>query len=208
MKKYLLYIVLVFLLSAISALAENNLLSFIESLQRVKTLKVSFVQITRLDPDLDEKDVYEGEIYYKRPSKFKWVYTKNSEMEIVSDGKEVYTCIPEEKKLFKSSLKEGIDYLPMIRILESPQEFNNYFRVVSDAKFKDKVAFELVPLKDNLTYKRVIVVFRQDKIVPISFQVLNDDGSDITYIIKSWEENVKLPETVFKLDRCTFKEAK
>ncbi|WP_456395252.1 LolA family protein [Desulfurobacterium sp.] len=208
MRKHFLYIMLALLTSATAALAENNLFSFIEELSRVKTLKVSFIQITRLDPDLDEKDFYEGEIYYKRPSKFKWVYTKNSKMEIVSNGKEIYTCIPEEKKLLKSSLKEGIDYLPVIRILESPQEFDNYFRVVSDAKFKDKVAFELVPLKGNLTYKRIIVVFKQNSTVPISFQILNDDGSNITYIIKSWKENVKLPDTVFRLDRCTFKEAR
>ncbi|WP_456437107.1 LolA family protein [Desulfurobacterium sp.] len=206
MRKLLYFMVALVLLVITNAEAENNLISFIEGLKRIRTLEISFVQITRLDPDLKEKDIYEGTIYYKRPSKFKWVYTKNSKMEIISDGKVVFTCIPKEKKLLKSSLKEGIDYLPIIRILESPQKFGNYFRIVSDAKLKNKVAFELVPLKDNVSYKQIIVVFEEDKTVPLSFQVLNDDGSDITYIIESWKENIKLPDTIFKLDRCHFKE--
>ncbi|WP_457567568.1 LolA family protein [Desulfurobacterium sp.] len=209
MRRKVILSVLILFFASLPARAENMLLSFLTSLKKVRTLKVSFVQVTRLDPAFDQKDFYKGIILYKRPSKFKWKYTENSRMEIVSDGKSVFTCIPSERKVLKSPLKDGIDYLPIIRIIESPEKFGKYFRIISDAKFRDKIAFEISPLEKNVTYKKVIVVFKENNPIPISFQVFNDDGSDITYIIENWKENVKLPDTIFTLDRmCNFKEEK
>jgi len=202
MKKLTITIVAFLLFTPLKASAKTKFFKFLSHLEHVKTLKISFVQITEYDPELNDRDIYEGVIEYKRPAKFKWSYTKNSRMEIVSDGKIVWTCIPEEKKLEKSSIEESMDYLPVIRILEYPKEFDKYFSVVSDAKFKDKTAYEVIPKKKNLTYEKVIIIFKENKPYPISFQVINEDGSTITYIIKKWQENVKLPDTLFTITRC------
>ena len=208
MKRKILIPLLLFLIFPLIAIGktENKFYRFLEHLKAVNTLKISFAQITELDSEIGEKDFYSGVIEYKRPKKFLWKYTKNSQMEIVSNGKTVWTCIPEDKKLKKSKIDDALDYLPVIRILESPESFDNYFEIISNAKIKDKTAFELLPKKKNLGYKKVIVIFKEKTEHPISFQIINRDGSSLTYIVENWKENDKLPDTIFKVKRCQTKE--
>ncbi|SNR78051.1 LolA family protein [Desulfurobacterium atlanticum] len=202
MKKMAILMAIILMFFSLQANAKTKFSNFLSHLEKVKTLEISFVQITEYDPELEEKDIYKGKIEYKRPAKFKWSYTKNSKIEIVSDGKTVWTCIPENNKLEKTSTEESMDYFPIIRILEYPQEFSKYFMLVSDAKFKDKIAYEITPKRKNVTYEKIIIIFKEDKPYPVSFQVINEDGSTITYIIEKWQENVKLPDTIFTINRC------
>ena len=41
-----------------------------------------------------------GKLFYKKPNKFKWQYTKPTEQEITSDGKTLWIYLPENKQAY------------------------------------------------------------------------------------------------------------
>ncbi|MEO2068667.1 MAG: outer membrane lipoprotein chaperone LolA [Desulfurobacteriaceae bacterium] len=175
----------------------DNLDCFLENLKFVKTLKIVFSQKTKLPISDDEVESYRGVIYYKRPSKFLWKYTKGSDIFVISDGKFLEVVFPEDRECQLTEVNESSEFFPLFKILDAPSKFYQFFKV-SDLGSGE---FVLEPRYEKSTFERIYLVVDKSCNLKL-FKTVQIDGTESKYVIKSFEENVKLEDNLFKLIPC------
>lgn len=191
LKKFLVVIFSLFL--AFPAYAGFN--DFVKSIEGVKSAVVSFKQITKIPVAGDEVSLYEGVIYYKKPLKFRWQYTKGSNIYIVSDGEFVETVFPEDGDCQLFKLTKESDLFPLVSLLENPKAFRKYYRVLD----KGNVAVVEPKFKDSI-FRRIVFFFKGKKLLKI--KTVQEDGTEETYLITDFKRNVNLKNRLFRLEKC------
>jgi len=175
----------------------SSLGCFLENLKSVKTLEIVFSQRTKLPVSDDEVESYRGVIYYKRPSKFLWKYTKGSDIFVISDGKFLEVVFPEDRKCQLTEVSESSDFFPIFKILDTPSELYQLFKVsnlgggefILEPKYRNSVFEEIHLGVDKSCNLRM-------------FKTIQIDGTESKYVVKSFRKNVKLRDNLFKLVPC------
>ena len=181
--------------------AYGNVNCFLEKLKSVKTLKLVFSQETKIPVAGNEVDLYGGVIYYKKPSKFRWEYTRGSDIFVVSDGKFIETVFPSDKQCQVAELDSKSELFPLFQILDSPGRFDELFEVLNDEKDGKIEVLELKPkYKDSIFEKIVLFIGENCKLK--AFKTVQLDGTSSTYIVKELRENLRVSEDLFKLIPC------
>ena len=181
--------------------AYGNVNCFLEKLKSVKTLKLVFSQETKIPVAGNEVDLYGGVIYYKKPSKFRWEYTRGSDIFVVSDGKFIETVFPSDKQCQMAELDSKSELFPLFQILDSPDRFDELFKVLNDEKDGKLEVLELKPkYKDSIFEKIVLFIGENCKLK--AFKTVQLDGTSSTYIVKELRENLRVSEDLFKLIPC------
>ncbi len=190
-----------FLVQFLATSAYGNVNCFLRRLKSVKTLKLVFSQETKIPVAGDEVDLYGGVIYYEKPSKFRWEYTRGSDVFVVSDGKFIETVFPSDKQCQVAELDSKSELFPLFQILDSPDKFGELFEVLNDERDGKIEVLELKPrYKDSIFEKIVLFIGENCKLK--AFKTVQLDGTSSTYIVKELRENLKVSEDLFKLIPC------
>jgi outer membrane lipoprotein carrier protein len=103
-----------------------------------------------------------GQVYFKKPGKMRWEYSKPSKKYMISDGSDLWTYEPEEKQAYKLTLEES--QLPVvITFLFGKGKLLDEFKAAllsGDVRALDPSDFvvELTPKKTSTDYKKVVMV--------------------------------------------------
>jgi len=106
---------LIFLLavSFFPSLAGGQSISLERILDKVQTqydihkdFKAQFVQES-LIKSLGRKQKAEGQVYFKKPGKMRWVYTDPFQQEIISDGQTLWTYRPADKQVIVAKMAQA-----------------------------------------------------------------------------------------------------
>ena len=161
--------------------------------QGVNTLKIVFSQKTKLPVAGDEVSLYEGVIYYKRPLKFRWEYTKGANVLIVSDGKLFKSEIEGECQIGELSNQP---LFPLIELIENPEKFKEDFKVKEVSKEEITVA----PKYDGAFFKEITFVLKDGRLVEV--RTIQEDGTRANYEIKEVVKNLPLKDSLFQITPC------
>ncbi|ADY73426.1 outer membrane lipoprotein carrier protein LolA [Desulfurobacterium thermolithotrophum DSM 11699] len=206
MKKILSSLVLTFFFVA-PAYGDGKLDSFLEKLKSIKTLKIVFSQETKLPVAGDTVDLYGGVIYYEKPSKFRWEYTKGSDIYLVSNGEYLETVFPSDNQCQITELDTKSELFPLFQILNNPENFKKLFKIVKIEESRNFETVELKPTYENSIFEKIILLIDKDCNLK-AFKTVQIDKTFATYVIKSWKENVKLSENLFKITPCSLSSSK
>lgn len=199
MKKSLLICVLTLFLTNS---AYGNVGRFLEQLKSIKTLKLVFSQETRIPIAGDNVDLYGGVIYYENPSKFRWEYTKGSNIFIVSNGKFIETVFPSDKECQLTKLDSRSELFPLFQILNAPDRFKELFKVLNEEKEGNVEVIELQPRYIGSIFEK-IVLFLSKNCKLKAFKTVQIDGTSATYIVNSFIVNPKISSSLFRLIPCS-----
>jgi len=190
-----------FLVLFLTTSAYGNVDCFLKKLKSVKTLKLVFSQETKIPVAGNEVDLYGGVIYYEKPSRFRWEYTRGSDIFVVSDGKFIETVFPSDKQCQVAELDSKSELFPLFQILDSPDRLDELFEVLSDERDGEMEVLELKPkYKDSIFEKIILFIGENCKLK--AFKTVQLDGTSSTYIIKEVRENLGVSEDLFKLIPC------
>ncbi len=173
--------------------------SFLNRIEKVKTLEICFTQKSKLDPIQDEYDYYEGKLIIKKPLKFKWYYTRNSRAMVVSDGKFIYAYFPEQKQLNVSKVDNSTEVFPLISLISERLNFQKFYKKEA---LKVEGGFTEVIFKPRFKssiFKSISIVYDNKKVIPIKVVTFGIDGSENIYQITCWKENVKIDDSTFEI---------
>ncbi len=91
------------------ALPLNDVVSKVqEQYESNADFKANFQQESTLKT-LGKKQQAEGVVYFKKPGKMRWVFTRPLKQEIISDGKTLWTYRPEEKQVIVSRMSQAFE---------------------------------------------------------------------------------------------------
>jgi len=192
--KLLLAVLLAVILPLSDAFGEEELYSLFKG---VNTLKINFSQKTRLPVAGDEVSLYEGVIYYKRPLKFRWEYTKGADVLIVSDGKFIKSSIEGECQIGELSNQP---LFPLIELIESPEKFKSSFKVKRVEREGDTEEITVTPNYDEPFFKEITFVIKNGELAEV--KTLQEDGTQAKYEIKKVVRNLPLKDSLFKVTPC------
>lgn len=77
-----------------------------EQYEKHADFKANFIQETTIK-SLNKKQQAEGTVYFKKPGKMHWMYSKPSKQQIISDGKSLWNYQPENKQVIVTRMTQA-----------------------------------------------------------------------------------------------------
>jgi outer membrane lipoprotein carrier protein len=147
-----------------------------------------------------------GTVLIKKPGKMRWTYTAPEQKLFVSDGRKVYSYIPEDKQVIVSSVPAGDQATTPALFLagkgDLSRDFTPRLTDVPGAPVRT-YALKLTPKKSDLEYDSLTLVVDRDSL-QIRMLVTSDaQGGRSSFAFTNLKENAGLPdkEFVFKIPR-------
>lgn len=132
----------------------QHLLRAVESrYNRAHTLQVKFAETYRglgRGPRTES-----GILYLRKPGRMRWDYTQPAGKLFVSDGKEVYLYLPDEKRVEKMPLKATEDMRAPLAFLLGKLNFEREFHNIQTRPVQDGSVVTAEPRSESLPYSQV-----------------------------------------------------
>jgi outer membrane lipoprotein carrier protein len=138
-----------------------------------------------------------GTLFLLRPGHMRWQYSSPPGKLWMSDGKDVYSYFPEQKRVEKSKFKETDDLRAPFAFLLGKLDFHEQFskfEVSEDGPDTKIVAF---PKSDKLLYTEISFEVAPNFTIK-RLSVKGQDGSSTNYVFENEKKNVKFSDTMFR----------
>jgi outer membrane lipoprotein carrier protein len=147
-----------------------------------------------------------GTVLIKKPGKMRWTYTAPEQKLFVSDGRKVYSYIPEDKQVIVSAVPAGDQATTPALFLagkgDLSRDFTPSLTEVPGAPART-YALKLTPKKSDLEYDWLTLVIDRESLQIRMLVTLDPQGGRSTFTFTNLKENQGLPdkEFVFKVPR-------
>jgi outer membrane lipoprotein carrier protein len=164
----------------------------------IRDFEAEFVQ-TYQGGLLRTKTTEEGTVAIKRPGRMRWVYLKPERKEFVSNGREIFSYLPQDKQVIVSEMPADAQTTPALFLTgrgNLVRDFTSSFAEVP-ATAQGALSVKLVPRKTDPEVEWLIVA-----VEPSTFQIralvaMDRQGGQSTFTFKNLKENRNLSDTIF-----------
>ena len=144
----------------------------------------------------------QGDVWFKKPGKMRWNYSRPTKDEIVSDGITIWFYNEEEKQVIESPLSEALDAPTTTTLISGMGNLKNLF----DARFsKNSPANEnnntyfidLTPKENSEEYSTVTVAVDKDSMLVNTIYLYDPFGNLTTVKLNDMRINNGIPDSLF-----------
>lgn len=204
MKKKLYLIAFIIAGTSVSAAAQSatkakTILAEVSKKYRSYDVIKTDFSFTLNNPQAKINETQSGTLYVRsKANKYKVIF---KDQELISDGKNQWTYLKEDKEVQLSEVNNGSDALNPAKIFTIYEKgFKSLYTNDSKANGRIYHNIELTPIDAKTSFFKIKL-----KIDKISKQITNaviydKNGSHYTYTIKTFSPNVKVPESTFAFD--------
>ena len=158
-----------------------------------KTLQLGFTEIYKQQGrQLTEK----GELFLRKPGRMRWQYTAPAGKLFVSDGKFIYSYLPEEKRAEKMKLKETDDMRAPLAFLLGELEFKKDFREFHSRAEGGGIFITAIPKSDKLPYKEVSFLVGAGNTIQ-RLEVKGQDNSQLKFVFENEKKDPPVADQMF-----------
>ena len=152
--RLLLYI---FSLTAMPSAQAGKGLDYMQSyMSGLKTLQARFTQ-TQIDDKMRQTDVIaSGELFLKKPGKFRWEYKQPYSQLIVSDSKNLWIYDPELEQAVLKPIDQALGATP-IALLTGEKPLQEQFKIIELGNFEGREMVQLEPLIKDTDYELILL---------------------------------------------------
>ena len=180
-----------------------NAESFATDLQRkydrVTDFSADFVHTYR-GGVLRQQATERGHLLVKKPGKMRWEYTAPEKKLFVSDGRKIYSYIPQDKQVVVSTMPEGDQAPTPALFLTGKGNITRDFRVAFD-KVTDapagSVALKLTPKRREPEYESLTLVVDPKTLSLRMLVTMDTQGGRSTFTFANLKENVGVSDNQF-----------
>jgi len=140
----------------------------------------------------------QGTVTIKKPGRMRWLYTKPERKEFVSDGRKIYSYIPEDRQVVVASVPPDDQASTAPLFLAGKGDLARDFTAVyTDSPVPGTLALKLTPRKPESDYEYLVVA-----VDPVSLQIRalttrDRQGGDSTLIFSNLKENQGMSDKEF-----------
>ena len=138
-----------------------------------------------------------GVLYLRKPGRMRWEYSTPAGKLFLSDGKEVFLYLPDERHAERSKLKESEDMRAPLAFLLGKLDFGKEFKSFESRPEGDGTWIVATPKSENLAYTKVEFLATPDGEIH-RVRVTGQDQSKLDFTFSNEQEKVTLPDTLFK----------
>ncbi len=194
---------LVLFLSAASAAqspsAETTAANLQRKYDRVGDFSTDFVHSYR-GGVLKQQATERGHLLVKKPGKMRWEYTSPEKKLFVSDGRKIYSYIPQDRQVIVGTMPQG-DQAPTPALFLTgrgnlTRDFNVAFDKVPDAP-AGSVALKLTPKRREPEYESLTLVVDPQTLNLRMLITVDAQGGRSAFTFTNLKENVGLADNQF-----------
>lgn len=141
-----------------------------------------------------------GSVVVRKPGLMHWTYTWPEKKEFVSDGRRMYSYIPEDRQVIVSPVPPADEASSPALFLAGKGDIARDF-TASAADLPglrpDEYALKLVPRKPQQEYDWLVLVVARDTLQMRRLVTTDAQGGTSTFVFSRFKENVKLPDAAF-----------
>ena len=155
---------------------------------------------------LGKKITERGTLLVKKPGMMRWVYTSPEKKEFVSDGRALYSYIPEDRQVVVSQVTPADEASSPALFLAGKGNILRDFTpslAVIPALASTEVALRLVPSRPQREYDWIVLVVDRASLQIRRLVTADAQGGTSTFVFTRMRENLGLPDKdfVFKVPR-------
>lgn len=144
----------------------------------------------------------QGDVWFKKPGKMRWNYSRPMKDQIVSDGTTIWFYNDEEKQVIESPLSEAIDAPTTTTLISGLGNLKNLF----DARFsKNSPAngtnntyfIDLLPKENSDEYSFVTVAVDKNSMLVNTIYLYDPFGNLTTVTLNDMRINNGIPDSLF-----------
>lgn len=141
-----------------------------------------------------------GTLLIKKPGMMRWTYTSPEKKEFVSDGRRLYSYLPEDKQVTVSTVPATDDASSPILFLAGKgnllRDFTPSLTTVPGMQASD-VALRLVPTRPQREYDWIVLVLDRASLQIRRLVTTDSQGGTSTFVFTRLRENVGMPDKAF-----------
>jgi outer membrane lipoprotein carrier protein len=149
---------------------------------------------------LRKKIAERGTVVVRKPGMMHWTYTSPEKKEFVSDGRKLYSYIPEDRQVIVSAVPPADEASSPALFLAGKGNIARDF-TASAAKVAglagDEYALKLVPRRTQQEYDWLVLVVARGSLQLRRLVTTDSQGGTSTFVFTRFRENVKLPDGAF-----------
>ncbi len=205
------FIVVLFLASILSRsqlLAKENenldtvLNQIQEKYEKINDFSSKFTQEATVKA-LNKVQRAQGDVWFKKPGKMRWNYSRPTKDQIVSDGITIWFYNEEEKQVIESPLSEVIDTPTTTTLISGLGNLKNLFdarfSTNSPAKENNNSYFiDLLPKDNSEEYSIVTVAVDKGSMLVNTIYLYDPFGNLTTVKLNDMQINNGIPDSLFK----------
>ena len=207
MRMFIVGLLLISILSRSQLLAEENenldtvLNRIQEKYEKINDFTSKFTQEATVKA-LNKVQKAQGDVWFKKPGKMRWNYTRPTKDEIVSDGITIWFYNEEEKQVIESPLSEAIDAPTTTTLISGLGNLKNLFDARfsknTPAKGNDNTYFiDLLPKENSDEYSLVTVEVDKDSMLVNTIYLYDPFGNLTTVKLNDMRINDGIPDSLF-----------
>jgi outer membrane lipoprotein carrier protein len=170
------------------------ILKQIEDKYGAPSFSAHFTQESPL-PEIQVTETAEGDVYFKKPGKFRWEYKKPEILNYISNGETLWIYSPEDNNVWLGKSRDFFGKGSSANVLTDVKQIRNQFTVtLAESKDEDTSRIKLVPKSKSIGFTDIfltidthsheitkIVSFNMNgeetriTLSNLKFQALNDD---------------------------------
>ncbi len=149
---------------------------------------------------LRQKVTERGRVQIKKPGKMRWTYTAPERKEFVSDGRKLYSYVPEDKQVIVSTVPPADEASSPVLFLAGKGNVLRDFKA-SDVQVPNlgagEQALKLVPVKPQEEYDSIVLVVDRASLQIRRLMTADAQGGTSSFVFRNMKENVGLPDKTF-----------
>ena len=165
--------------------------------QNVRDFSASFTHSYR-GGVLRTQTTERGTVAVKKPGLMRWVYTSPEKKEFVSDGKKIYSYLPQDKQVIVNDVPPANQAATPALFLAGKGDISRDFTATAaDSSVPGAVALKLTPRRGEPDYEYLIVAVDPSTLQIRALTTRDHQGGDSTLTFTDMKENRGLSDKEF-----------
>jgi outer membrane lipoprotein carrier protein len=141
-----------------------------------------------------------GTLMVRKPGMMRWLYTSPEKKEFVSDGKTLYSYVPEDRQVVVSRVPPADEPGSPALFLAGKGNILRDFTAsmaASTAVAPTEVALKLVPTSSQRDYDWIVLVVDRKSLQIRRLVTADSQGGTSTFVFSRMRENIGIPDSAF-----------
>jgi len=171
-----------------------------ESYERAVNVEAKFVQEVTIKSM--SKETEEGVVYFKKPKKMRWIYSKPGLKELIVNPEKAWLYIPEDNLVYIQDAKDLFNSGLTVKFISGIGKLKDDFKInFSQPDFVDgdgNYLLDLVPRGSAAGIEKILLVVGKDNFQVTGFTLTDFYGNITGITFGDMKINNKLPDTFFE----------
>ena len=138
-----------------------------------------------------------GTVAVKKPGLMRWVYTSPEKKEFVSDGKKIYSYLPQDRQVIVNDVPADQAATPALFLAGRGDIARDFTAAAADSPLPGAVALKLTPRRSEPDYQYLIVALDPSTLQIRALTTRDHQGGDSTLTFTNMKENRGLSDKDF-----------